>query len=217
MDLFDPLASSDALRRRLRLTWNTLEEFKSDGRARSIGVSNFQVEHLEQLAAETDTVPAVNQIEVHPYFTNEACESTGRITASPPKRGRHSAGRGARRYRHHPDRRQHWQDPAQVVLRWHIQRGDIVFPKSVTPSRMRENFEVFDFELDHGDMDEISTLDQGESGAPDQTPTRSPTCQANTSPYEPVPQQRAISFPSGRALPAGSGCSILVRRGQLSK
>lgn len=146
-------------------TWRTLEEFQRDGRARSIGVSNFQIEHLKLLAAETDTVPAVNQIEVHPYFTNEAVRAYGRehgiVTEawSPIAQGgvledatiTRIAGKVGK-------------TPAQVVLRWHIQRGDIVFPKSVTPSRMRENFELFDFELEPGDMEEITALDRGEEG-----------------------------------------------------
>jgi 2,5-diketo-D-gluconate reductase A len=146
-------------------TWKVMEEFHNDGRAKSVGVSNFQVDHLEQLAAETDTVPAVNQIEVHPYFTNEAVRAYGQehgiVTEawSPIAQGgvledstiTEIAGKAGK-------------TPAQVVLRWHIQRGDIVFPKSVTPSRMQENFDIFDFELDSADMDEISSLDQGESG-----------------------------------------------------
>jgi 2,5-diketo-D-gluconate reductase A len=146
-------------------TWKTLEEFHSDGRARSIGVSNFQVEHLERLAAETDAVPAVNQIEVHPYLTNEAVRSYDREHGiateawSPIAQGAvlddptitevaEKVGKTA----------------AQVVLRWHIQRGDIVFPKSVTPSRMKENFGLFDFELGSEDMDAITALDRGERG-----------------------------------------------------
>jgi 2,5-diketo-D-gluconate reductase A len=146
-------------------TWKTLEEFKSDGRARSVGVSNFQVEHLERLAAETDTVPAVNQIEVHPYFTNDAVREYGKDHGiateawSPIAQGAVLDDAVITRIADNIGK-----TPAQVVLRWHIQRGDIVFPKSVTPSRMRENFELFDFELDPGDMDEISALDQGESG-----------------------------------------------------
>jgi 2,5-diketo-D-gluconate reductase A len=146
-------------------TWKTLEEFKNDGRARSIGVSNFQVEHLEKLAAEADVVPAVNQIEVHPYFTNEEVRAYDRdhgiateawspiaqgavlddptITGIAEKVGK---------------------TPAQVVLRWHVQRGDIVFPKSVTPSRMKENFDLFDFELGSEDVEAISALDKGEDG-----------------------------------------------------
>ena len=146
-------------------TWKVMEEFHNDGRARSVGVSNFQVDHLERLAAETDTVPAVNQIEVHPYFTNESVRAYGQehgiVTEawSPIAQGgvlddstiTEIAGKVGK-------------TPAQVVLRWHIQRGDIVFPKSVTPSRMQENFDVFDFELDSADMEEISSLDQGENG-----------------------------------------------------
>jgi 2,5-diketo-D-gluconate reductase A len=146
-------------------TWRALEEFKRDGRARSIGVSNFQIEHLEQLAAETDTVPAVNQIEVHPYFTNEAVREYGRehgiVTEawSPIAQGGVLEDSTITRIADKVGK-----TPAQVVLRWHIQRGDIIFPKSVTPSRMKENFELFDFELEQGDVDEISALDRGEDG-----------------------------------------------------
>src|SRR5215204_5923211 len=141
-------------------TWRALEEFKRDGRARSIGVSNFQIEHLDQLAAQTDTVPAVNQIEVHPYFTNEAVREYGRehgiLTEawSPIAQGEVLDDPTLTQIADN-----FGKAPAQIVLRWHIQRGDIVFPKSVTPSRMRENFELYPV-----DMDEISALDQGESG-----------------------------------------------------
>lgn len=146
-------------------TWRVLEEFARDGRARSIGVSNFQVAHVERLAAETDTVPAVNQVEVHPYFTNEKVRGYARehglaIEAwSPIAQGgvlgdavinRIADGLG--------------RTAAQVVLRWHIQRGDIVFPKTVNPDRMKSNFELFDFELDERAMEAISALDRGESG-----------------------------------------------------
>jgi 2,5-diketo-D-gluconate reductase A len=146
-------------------TWKTLEDFKQDGRARSIGVSNFQVEHLERLASETGTVPAVNQIEVHPYLTNEAVRGYGQEHGIVTEAWSPIAQGGV------------LEDPtitqiaekvgkttAQVVLRWHIQRGDIVFPKSVTPSRMEENFRLFDFELDPADMQEITALDRGEDG-----------------------------------------------------
>lgn len=146
-------------------TWKVMEEFHNDGRARSIGVSNFQVEHLERLAAETDTVPAVNQIEVHPYFTNEAVREYGQehgiVTEawSPIAQGGVLDDSTITQIAEKTGK-----TPAQVVLRWHIQRGDIVFPKSVTPSRMHENFDIFDFELDDADMDQISALDQGEDG-----------------------------------------------------
>ena len=146
-------------------TWKALEEFHNDGRARSIGVSNFQIEHLERLAAETETVPAVNQIEVHPYFTNDAVREYGQEHGiateawSPIAQGAVLEDAVITEIAENIGK-----TPAQVVLRWHIQRGDIVFPKSVTPSRMRENFQLFDFELEPGDMDEISALDQGAGG-----------------------------------------------------
>jgi 2,5-diketo-D-gluconate reductase A len=146
-------------------TWRTLEEFKADGRTRSIGVSNFQVDHLERLAAETGTVPAVNQIELHPYFQNREVraydEEHGIATEawSPIAQGDvlddseigEIAGRVGR-------------TPAQVVLRWHVERGNIVFPKSTTPERIRENFEIFDFELEDSDLERIDELDRGEGG-----------------------------------------------------
>ena len=146
-------------------TWNTLEEFHSDGRARSIGVSNFQTDHLERLASETDTVPAVNQNEVHPYLTNEAVRSYGRehgiVTEawSPIAQGGVLEDPAITQIAEEVGK-----TPAQVVLRWHVQRGDIVFPKSVTPSRMKENFELFDFELERKDMEAITALDKGEEG-----------------------------------------------------
>jgi 2,5-diketo-D-gluconate reductase A len=154
-------------------TWRALEEFKSDGRARSIGVSNFQVDHLERLAAETDTVPAVNQIELHPYFQNREVrahdEEHGIATEawSPIAQGEvlddSAIGEIAERV---------GRTPAQVVLRWHVQRGNIVFPKSTTPERIRENFEIFDFELEDADLARIDELDRGESGRSGPHPDR---------------------------------------------
>jgi 2,5-diketo-D-gluconate reductase A len=146
-------------------TWRILEEFHRDERARSIGVSNFQIDHLEQLAAETDTVPAVNQIEVHPYFTNDALREYGREHGiateawSPIAHGKVLEDSTITQIADRVGK-----TPAQVVLRWHVQRGDIVLSKSVTPSRIEENFELFDFELDSGDVDIISALDRGEDG-----------------------------------------------------
>jgi 2,5-diketo-D-gluconate reductase A len=146
-------------------TWKVLEEFASDGRARSIGVSNFQPAHLDRLADETETVPAVNQIEVHPYFTNEGVRAYGRehgiVTEawSPIAQGRVLDDPVINRI---ADAR--GKSPAQVVLRWHIQRGDVVFPKSISPDHMKSNFELFDFDLDGSDMDAISALNKGEAG-----------------------------------------------------
>ncbi len=146
-------------------TWQALEELQRDGRARSIGVSNFQVAHLERLAAETDTVPAVNQIELHPYFLNEEVRAYGEAHGiateawSPIAQGNVLDDAVIAGIAERVDR-----TPAQVVLRWHLQRGNIVFPKSTTPARIRENFELFDFELAPQDVEKIDNLDRGEDG-----------------------------------------------------
>jgi 2,5-diketo-D-gluconate reductase A len=146
-------------------TWQVLEEFAADGRARSIGVSNFQPEHLDRLAKESATVPAVNQVEIHPYFANEEVRAYGREHGiateawSPIAQGKVLGDPVIERIA-----KAVGKSPAQVVLRWHIQRGDIVFPKSVSPDRMKSNFELFDFELDSSDMFAISALDEGEAG-----------------------------------------------------
>jgi 2,5-diketo-D-gluconate reductase A len=146
-------------------TWKVLEELKHQGRARSIGVSNFQVEHLERLARETAVTPAVNQIELHPYLLNDQVhrygEDHGIATEawSPIAQGgvlddpviTEIADRIGR-------------TPAQVVLRWHLERGSIVFPKSTTPSRIQENFELFGFELEDADIEAIAALNKGEDG-----------------------------------------------------
>jgi 2,5-diketo-D-gluconate reductase A len=146
-------------------TWKTLEEFQADGRARSIGVSNFQVAHLQRLAAETDVVPAVNQIELHPYFQNGEVEAYGRAHGivtqawSPIAQG---GVLGEPVLQEIAERL--GKSPAQVVLRWHIERGYIVFPKSTTPARIKENFELFDFQLAPGDAEKIDALGRGEAG-----------------------------------------------------
>jgi 2,5-diketo-D-gluconate reductase A len=146
-------------------TWKTLEEFKADGRARSIGVSNFEIAHLERLAAETETVPVVNQIEAHPYLLNDEVrtygESHGIATEawSPIAQGEVLDDPVIVAIADEVSR-----TPAQVTLRWHIQRGSIVFPKSTTPARIEENIELFDFELDADQMARIDALDRGEAG-----------------------------------------------------
>ncbi|MET0424858.1 MAG: aldo/keto reductase [Actinoplanes sp.] len=146
-------------------TWRTLEEFYREGRARSIGVSNFTPKHLGRLRAETEVRPAVNQIEIHPYFTNDQTRAYGRDNEiateaySPIARGEVLTDPTVESIA-----RQVGRTPAQVVLRWHIQRGDIVFPKSSNPDRVRENFELFDFDLDEGSMAMITDLDRGEKG-----------------------------------------------------
>ena len=146
-------------------TWNVLEEFAGDGRARSIGVSNFTGAHLDKLAAGSATVPAVNQIEVHPYFVNDTVRAYGQEHGiateawSPIAQGQVLDDPVITNIA-----AAHGKSPAQAVLRWHIQRGDIVFPKSVSSARMTENFELFDFSLDGDEMAAISGLDRGASG-----------------------------------------------------
>jgi 2,5-diketo-D-gluconate reductase A len=146
-------------------TWKTLIEFYKDGRARSIGVSNFQVAHLERLAAETDVVPAINQIEAHPYFANNAVRAYGRehgiVTEawSPIAQGKVLGDPVLKAIAEEIGK-----TPAQVTLRWHIQRGDVVFPKSTHEDRMRENFTIFDFALDDAQMHAIDGLDRGAEG-----------------------------------------------------
>ena len=146
-------------------TWKALEEFRREGRARSIGVSNFQVAHLERLAAETATVPAVNQIEVHPWFPNKGVRAYGREHSIVTEAWSPLARGGVL-----PDRTigaiaaRSGRTPSQIVLRWHIQRGDVVFPKTTSPARMRENVAVFDFELSPSDVAAIDSLDRGEAG-----------------------------------------------------
>jgi 2,5-diketo-D-gluconate reductase A len=149
-------------------TWKTLEEFYRDGRARSIGVSNFQPHHLRRLHQESEIRPAVNQIELHPYLTQPdvtafcaehqiAVESwspiaQGRVLDDPEIVS--IASRVGK-------------TPAQVVLRWHVERGYIVFPKSVTTARIRENIDIFDFELSGEDAETISALNRNERTGPD--------------------------------------------------
>ncbi|MFF0118194.1 aldo/keto reductase [Micromonospora arida] len=146
-------------------TWKVLEEFQRDGRARSIGVSNFQVSHLQRLADEASVVPAVNQIEAHPYFGNDEVRAYGRehniLTEawSPIAQGKVLDDPTVVDIAGQLDR-----TPAQVVLRWHVQRGDIIFPKSTTPKRIEENTRIFDFELDDAAMERITALDKGEAG-----------------------------------------------------
>jgi 2,5-diketo-D-gluconate reductase A len=149
-------------------TWRTLEEFYRDGRARSIGVSNFTEHHLRRLFRESEVRPAVNQVEVHPFLTQDALRAFC---------GEHEIAVEAwapiarNRVLDNPEIRSIAQEvgktPAQVVLRWHIQLGDIVFPKSVKPGRIRENIDVFDFELSGGDMERISALNRNERTGPD--------------------------------------------------
>jgi 2,5-diketo-D-gluconate reductase A len=143
-------------------TWRAFERIHDEGRVRTIGVSNFRVEDLERLEAETKTLPTVNQIELHPRFQQaelrawHAEHGVATEAWSPLAQGdlldeativRVAEGHG--------------KTPAQAILRWHLQLGNVVIPKSVTPERIRENIEIFDFELSDEDMDAIGQLDSG--------------------------------------------------------
>jgi len=149
-------------------TWKAMEEIYSSGRVKAVGVSNFNPHHLRRLHAETTVVPAVNQIEIHPYFGNEdvrAFDTEHGIATeawSPIAQGKVLDDATLVRIAE-----SHGKTPAQVTLRWHVQRGDIVFPKSVTRSRVEENFDIFDFELSGTDMTDITALNKDERIGPD--------------------------------------------------
>jgi diketogulonate reductase-like aldo/keto reductase len=151
-----PVAGSEAYRD----TWRALIKLQQDGRAKSIGVSNFMVPHLQRVIDETGVTPAVNQIELHPRFQQKelsafhtangiATECWGPLGQGTILSDETFATIG----------RKYGKTPAQVILRWHIDKGFVVIPKSVTPSRIRENIDVFDFNLDADDMRAIEALD----------------------------------------------------------
>jgi 2,5-diketo-D-gluconate reductase A len=141
-------------------TWRALEKIHRDGRARSIGVSNFTVEHLRRLARETETVPAVNQVELHPWFPQpdlrQYHQAHGILTEAWGPLGQGTGlldddvitGLAAEKS----------TTPAQIVLRWHVQLGNIVIPKSTTPERIRANIDVFGFALSDADMRRLDGL-----------------------------------------------------------
>ena len=180
VEMLDLLILHQALPGEFELTvgaYKALEKLYADGRVRAIGVSNFMPEHLDKLATETDVVPAINQIEVHPYFRqsellavdtergilNQAWAPIGGITFY--REGPHTStlddpviGEIAT---------VHAKTPAQAMLRWHIQQGRQVIPKSVTPSRIAENFDVFDFDLTAEQLTAIDALDTGTRGGPE--------------------------------------------------
>jgi 2,5-diketo-D-gluconate reductase A len=150
-------------------TWRALEKLQAEGRARSIGVSNFSEAHLGRRARETDTVPAVNQVELHPYFPQEQLRAYhaehGILTEAwaPIGQGQGLLGEDAISRL----AAEKGKSPAQVVLRWHIQLGNIAIPKSVTPDRIRENLDVFNFSLDDDEMRQIGHLSNGQRIGPD--------------------------------------------------
>ncbi|MGK4598015.1 aldo/keto reductase [Amycolatopsis sp. w19] len=150
-------------------TWRALEKIASDGRAKAIGVSNFQIPHLERLIEETGTVPAVNQIECHPWLQQPllrdfhvkheiVTEAWGPLARGGDLLADEKITTIAEK---------HGKTPAQVVLRWHVEMDHLVIPKSVTPERIKANIDVFDFALDAHDTAAIATLEQGKRLGPD--------------------------------------------------
>jgi 2,5-diketo-D-gluconate reductase A len=149
-------------------TWQAFIDLRHEGLVRAIGVSNFQPVHLERIIRETGVTPAINQVELHPYFqqlglrheheqlgiVTEAWSplAQGAVLDDPVIVGIAEA---------------HGKTPAQVVIRWHLQLGNVVIPKSVTPERIKDNFDVFDFELSADQMGAIDELDAGRRTGPD--------------------------------------------------
>jgi len=155
-------------------TWKTFERLQAAGKVRSIGVSNFKPAHLERLLAETDVVPAVNQIQLSPAITRAAARGFnarhGIITESYSPLGGSGAGLlGAPVLAQLGEK--YDKTPAQLVLRWHIEQGLAVIPKSGNPERMRENLDIFDFSLDAQDLAELAILDDGPDAGNDSDAT----------------------------------------------
>ncbi|MFJ9038328.1 aldo/keto reductase [Streptomyces sp. NPDC102406] len=160
-----PLPSKD----RYVETYKAFEKIHADGRAKAIGVSNFLPEHLDRLTAETSVVPAVNQIELHPHLQQRASrEKHAELGIATEAWSPLGQGKGLLEV---PAivaiARKHGRTPAQIVLRWHIELGNVVIPKSVTPSRIKENIDVFGFELDTEDLGAISALNEDRRLGPD--------------------------------------------------
>jgi diketogulonate reductase-like aldo/keto reductase len=149
-------------------TWRAFERIYEEGRSRTIGVSNFRIEDLEMLEREAEVLPTVNQIELHPHFQQAELRAWHREHGvateawSPLAQGdlliNETISSVAAR---------HGRTPAQAILRWHLQLGNVAIPKSVTPARIRENSGLFDFELSEDDMNEIAALDVGQRIGPD--------------------------------------------------
>lgn len=179
VDRLDLLLLHQPLPERFDLTldaYRALEKLLADGNVRAIGVSNFMPDHLRRLLAETSVSPAVNQIEVHPFFRQTALQRIhaehGILTqAWSPIGGITSYLGGGKTTFDDPTlqsiARQHGKSPAQVMLRWHLQQGRSAIPKSTKPARIAENFDVFDFELSMDDLVAIDALDTGVRGGPD--------------------------------------------------
>ncbi|WP_426595570.1 aldo/keto reductase [Cellulomonas sp. McL0617] len=180
VDTIDLLILHQALPSRFDLTidaYRALEQLLATGKVRAIGVSNFMTDHLDELLAATTVVPAVNQIEVHPYFRQPAVLAADAAHGILSQAWSPIGGITFYRDSGHPSAladptiaaiaATHDRTPAQVMLRWHLQRGRSAIPKSVTPSRIAENFAVTDFELTDAELAAIDALDTGHRGGPE--------------------------------------------------
>ncbi|MFB7845001.1 aldo/keto reductase [Microbacterium sp. NPDC056052] len=157
--------------------YRALEQLLADGKVRAIGVSNFMRTHLDALLAETEVVPAVNQVEVHPFFTQPDVQAAnverGILTQAWSPIGGITSYRGKTTTSTFTDPtileigERYGKTAAQVMLRWHLQEGRSAIPKSVTPKRIRENFDVFDFTLTNDELRRIDALDKGVRGGPE--------------------------------------------------
>jgi 2,5-diketo-D-gluconate reductase A len=149
-------------------TWRAFIELRDEGLIRAIGVSNFQPAHLERIIAATGETPAINQVELHPYFQQHGLrhehEQLGIVTEawSPLARGMVLEDPAIVQAAE-----AHGRTPGQVVIRWHLQLGNVVIPKSVTPERIQQNIDVFDFQLSDAQMEAIKELDAGRRTGPD--------------------------------------------------
>jgi 2,5-diketo-D-gluconate reductase A len=155
-------------------TWKTFERLQAEGKVRSIGVSNFKPAHLERLLAETDVVPAVNQIQLSPAITRAADREFGAKHAIVTESYSPLGGSGASLLQAPILARlgeKYGKTPAQVVLRWHIEQGLVAIPKSGNPERMRQNLEIFDFALNPQDLAELAALDEGPGAGNDSDST----------------------------------------------
>ncbi|MFC7321590.1 aldo/keto reductase [Halobacillus campisalis] len=150
-------------------TYKALEQLQKDGKTKAIGVCNFNIDHLQRLLDECDVKPAINQVECHPFLAQnelkEFCRENGILLEawSPLMQG----GEVLKNDAVQTIAKKHGKTPAQVIIRWHLQNDTVVIPKSVTPSRIEENFDVFDFELTEEDMAQIHELDRGERKGPE--------------------------------------------------
>jgi diketogulonate reductase-like aldo/keto reductase len=179
VETIDLFILHQALPSRFDLTqeaYRALEKLLADGKVRAVGVSNFMPDHLDELLKQARVVPAVNQVEVHPYFTQPAVQAAdaghGILTQAWSPIGGITSYRGAGTSTFEDPAitavaNAHGKTPAQVMIRWHLQQGRSAIPKSVRPQRIAENFDVFDFTLTAGELEALDNLDTGTRGGPE--------------------------------------------------